>query len=446
MKLKRKLKIGGGIIGLILICVVGGGLYDSYYNAVIFNGKGVEYRSKGRANLERILSISEIEEDVNQVIKTIEETHPVFIYEVPEKYANAKKIFLENTKKEMTTVDFQRELSIYVASLNDGHTFIRDYVFENEFLDINWKLIDDELIVLDEEKMLTKERVKSIGGVDVKELISRVKPLLPSENYVTEIKNIENGLKGKLSLEVLGIEVGNTTKVIVESNGEDIIKEVGITNINEMNSYDRRRAYEKINDDIFYVDLGECIMDNMMREINRATKEEVEKGTKNIIIDVRDNGGGNSDAITSLLEALGAEIPWFGMELRYSPLAKEQRGYLRDSGDVFIEGKSEFKKNENINLYVISNQNTFSSAQMLVTYVRDGKLGKIVGTAGSNSPSAYGDLICFQLENSLIELGVSHKLFLRPDESRRDENVIEPDIKTKLGDDPIGNIINDIEN
>ena len=50
--------------------------------------------------------------------------------------------------------------------------------------------------------------------------------------------------------------------------------------------------------------------------------------------------------------------------------------------------------------------------------VSDGNLGTLVGRSSRNSPSSYGDILYYQLENSKITGIVSHKKWTRPDVSK----------------------------
>ena len=64
---------------------------------------------------------------------------------------------------------------------------------------------------------------------------------------------------------------------------------------------------------------------------------------------------------------------------------------------------------------------------MMAVFVRDGKLGKIVGEASSNNPCSYGDIIYYSLPNSKINGTISHKQFIRPDASLKKERMLVPD-------------------
>lgn len=91
------------------------------------------------------------------------------------------------------------------------------------------------------------------------------------------------------------------------------------------------------------------------------------------------------------------------------------------------------KANEDVQLIVLSDHITFSSATMLCVWVRDGKLGKIVGEPSTNKPNSYGDILMFQLENSGLVMSVSYKKFTRPDSSNN-EDMLVPDVQTSSED------------
>ena len=108
----------------------------------------------------------------------------------------------------------------------------------------------------------------------------------------------------------------------------------------------------------------------------------------------------------------------------------QQRGYIEKEGLVTYKESTEAEEPGNpIELVVLSDKYTFSSATLLCTWIRDGNLGKIIGEPSSNQPSAYGDILVFTLKNSKLEIVISHKKFIRPDQYKK-ENVLIPNIET----------------
>ena len=94
------------------------------------------------------------------------------------------------------------------------------------------------------------------------------------------------------------------------------------------------------------------------------------------------------------------------------------------------------KNNESIDLVVLTNERTFSSATMLAVYVKDGGLGTIIGTPSVNAPSSYGDILYYKMPKTGLEVTISYKKFLRPD-TEADQRILLPDIITDYYDDAL---------
>lgn len=154
-------------------------------------------------------------------------------------------------------------------------------------------------------------------------------------------------------------------------------------------------------------------------------------------MDVRDNPGGNSNACLKILNALNMRPGEYGSIIRFSKPASEQCGYLRKSGEITFKPINNAKQNKNIELIVVENENTFSSATMLAVWVQDGHLGKIIGQPSGNSPSSYGDVIQFQLNNSKLFGIVSYKQWIRPDIDKTNQKELIPDIVVPANKDAL---------
>ncbi len=183
--------------------------------------------------------------------------------------------------------------------------------------------------------------------------------------------------------------------------------------------------------------MGTCEVNEALKTTIKGVKAAIEDGSKRVIIDVRDNHGGDSNACKYLLEALGMEPGSFGSLMRYSPMAHKEYGYYQTHGSYTQKGSNEVVKNPKVELFIITNKVTFSSAQWMATWVKDGKLGTIVGQPSSNKPSSYGDVLNFQLPNSKLIGAISYKKWIRPDQTKNDEPVLEPDIFVETGMDPV---------
>lgn len=430
------------IIVLSIILLVGGFFVYIYFNQPISIYKVKEFENIGNPDLDKELSEEEVKEDVENIIGIVEKTHPIFLEEVPEKYYIGKKELLNLSNSIMTVGNLQREISKYLSSIQDGHTAL--WWDENMFLNVEWKYKDGKLILLDEEKKLTNKVIKKIGNVDVNKIVKIVQETFPAENYVAEARNIERYSKGKNFLESIGLDNNNSINLTMENDEIEENLEIKFNEVTDGNR-DYSIYIKKIDDKTAYVRLGICEVNSYLESVLEDIKEYRKEGINNFIVDVTDNPGGNSMACSMILDALDIVQGKYGSVIRFSPLAQEQRGYLRKSGNISYESSNKSVSNDDINLYVLTNEATFSSAQMLCVWVSDGKLGTLVGRPSSNMPSSYGDVLTYQLKNSKLIGQVSHKKWTRPDISKDSDEILEPDIYVEYGDDILEATLKDIK-
>ena len=180
-------------------------------------------------------------------------------------------------------------------------------------------------------------------------------------------------------------------------------------------------------------------LDGVWQEIN-------ERHVSKLVVDMRYNGGGNSLLGDSLLDFLGIsmnDIRSFKSYLRVSGFLQEcypslfvpekydkMKGMLVEQKEVVINpfcDVPKVKKRFHGETVFIQGQNTFSSANLLLTLIKDNGLFPLIGTSTSQSPTCYGDVLPVQLPFTNTCLYISHSYFLRPDEADV-ETSLSPDI------------------
>ncbi len=282
---------------------------------------------------------------------------------------------------------------------------------------------------------ITDVYIESFGGVEVETIYEAIDKMFPAENGMAQAINRYNYVDGKNFLTYLGAEITDDKISVAFSDGTKGV--FGFYNPSEVATATEEEEYTGnswyMDGDIFVVDFNTCSDDEELRGIASELSKKVEEGCTKVIIDVRENGGGSSNACERLLEAMDMKAPQYDMVIRYSEDAKEQRGYIRSKGMYRWNAKSDGKQNEDIDLVVLCDRYTFSSATMMCVYVRDGKLGTLIGEPSSNMPNAYGDILYFVLPNSHLYGTVSHKQFIRPDETNN-ERMLVPEIQTTSED------------
>ena len=401
--------------------------------------------------VETVLTAEQVTEDREQMINSVENIHPYFLLEEDlSDYEAAKEKYISQTTGEMTVGDFRIATAEYLCFFGDGHTGAKWY--EEKYLDISWEYHEDGLYLLTENTVSdesAKLRVESIGGVASEVIFAQIDRIRSAENEIAHIQNYENFAGGENILLSLGAQIADDKTVVTFTDGSQqeysfvdpyaVVEEKtdeaentdGAKEADDAANFVVNSCY--MQGDVFVVDFNSCEVNEELESIAKQMEEAVKGGTTKFIIDARGNGGGNSDACVRLLNALGMEAPQYDMFVRYSEEAAKQNGYIWKSGQVCYEGADTGKANDKVELVVLCDRETFSSATMLLVFVRDAGLGTIIGEPSANMPSAYGDIIYFTLDNSHVWGTISHKRFIRPD-GENEERMLIPDIQTEPED------------
>jgi hypothetical protein len=189
------------------------------------------------------------------------------------------------------------------------------------------------------------------------------------------------------------------------------------------------------------------------------------KNIQTLVVDVRHNGGGNSILCNMLLSYTKLEnlLKSGKTYIRISPFWKEhypsmyneiekilvkknqslEMGKLYLATDLSFQKKNTatekmmvkyFKYNKEVanifsgNVIFIQGKNTYSSAGLLLINAVDNGIGQIIGEKSLYKPCNYGDILAWELPNTKIQGGVSHKIFNRPDESKCTEPYLTPNV------------------
>ena len=75
----------------------------------------------------------------------------------------------------------------------------------------------------------------------------------------------------------------------------------------------------------------------------------------------------------------------------------------------------------------IQDEDTYSSAGMLITMAYDNHIGIVIGGPSSYNATSYGDILPWSLPNTQTTGTISHKLFLRPNHMDYNDIQLQPD-------------------
>lgn len=392
-----------------------------------------DLRVQGYPKENALLTKEQVQEDAKQMVDFLEEVHPAFLQKPTEKYLDAKNTYLAEANRKMEVSDFSVITNRYLSSLNDGHT----HIFPNNvrLLSVHWEYKNGSLIVGSGCDLPENAKVVSIGGISTSDILKQVSSQFPAENEAAQANNYECFSRYRSVLSSAGVPDGGSVEIAAESNGTLITKPIGFQKPSG-DSGDSKSIESRQQNGAFVVTMTSCEVDKDLDDTVQKLKNALNNGTRKVIIDVRGNGGGSSTACENLLRAMSMSYGEYGSTTRYSTPASQQRGYLRRSGSYTVVRNNTSVKNNKVHLYVLTDAGTFSSATMLGVWVQDGHLGKVVGQPSANAPSCYGDIIEFQLNNSKLFGSVSHKIWLRPDASAN-QNELVPDVPVPDGQDAL---------
>lgn len=171
---------------------------------------------------------------------------------------------------------------------------------------------------------------------------------------------------------------------------------------------------------------------------------------KGLIIDLRENGGGNSQLGEHLLNyfntkpyRLSAGMKWkvSSHYKAYIRLMKEKynggtAGFYQSmkNGEIFSFNNNELKKNSPKLLVfegpvvVLIGPDTFSSANMLADGIKAFQLAAVIGEPTGEPGNDFGEMFHFMLPRTQIIARASTKLFKRADGDEKNFKPIQPDI------------------
>ena len=181
-------------------------------------------------------------------------------------------------------------------------------------------------------------------------------------------------------------------------------------------------------------------------EFLKAMYAEInENQIQTLVIDMRYNGGGNSLLSDMLLETLlpdNITFKPYQSFVRISDYLKETYPYYAtiETGNNQLtntdtlpdikewEIRKKLKQLFKGEVIFIQGQNTFSSANYLLTTIKDNGLFPVIGSNTSQKPTCFGDVIPILLPFTRTKAYISHSYFKRPCSDLDNEKTLYPDI------------------
>jgi hypothetical protein len=469
------------------------------------------YRSPEVENSARYTAANEYQKDLLLFMNMLQTTHPAFCNAstVPFDFEQVLNDGFSALAGNNDVQNLRLILQSVAAKLGDGHTVVSGIFNFNDtkFYPLNLKRREDKYYIRVTDKEYSKilgMSVKSINNIPIDTLVNKFSSFVSHENInelnerVAEFLLLPH-LWEKLSFNrtdgALFIEFHNDSNALIfpKFRNDMLLEPAPQKQITAISAPTSQLFSYNIDADkkICYLQFNACVDYNtFVYQIEMTAKDEdmkkqmyaelesqkenypkfdellekmfSEMRVKNLsvlVIDVRNNGGGNSALCSQLLSYLKPHetINEISSHIRISELFKLQypelyqmalakngnldTDKLYDTKDLKIaeDGDELFEKYFPLNkdeskifkgkIYFLQGTDTYSSAGELITMVRDNNIGIIVGENGIFKPCNYGDILMWQLPNTGETGGISHKYFTRPDKNKCDENYLAPDVE-----------------
>jgi len=411
----------------------------------------------------------EIIEDLDYLNNSLKDAHyNLYAYTSKEKFSKN----FQNIKKSITkdSVNLLQATTIFqkvISTVNNGHTEINfpgasygtyaysagtifplEIAFEN-----NKNLIRKNFSNNPEIKIGSE--IVSINGILMTAILAEIYPQISAERTYFKNAKIEMYSFPRFYWQVFGKQ--DNFEIETRTNGDS--KKYSIKAVNLIKGYEMKRT-EVLNakmklkfiDKSAYLNPGNFSgeKEKYQKFIDSAFVKIKNSNSKNLIIDLRNNAGGN-DSFSDYLVSYFADKPfkWNSkFTLKTSQFLKEHTRKHNDTTDVYFQKILTHKNGEiynydfdeyqpqpkqmrfNRKVYVLINRQSYSQSAVTASQIQDYKFGTIVGEETGDFPSLYASQFQYSLPNTGIVVKVSKGQIIRVNGSEKQEGVI-PDIIIK---------------
>ena len=442
------------------------------------------------------ISTEGIKKDIEILSSALEELHPgILRYNQLGEFKNFTSELGSSITSDITYAEAFLILSKITAQVKCDHTFpsfynqgslIKEAIHnQKDKLPFTFKWVNNEMIVFEDatsnSKLVPGTRIISINNTPVQDILKAILPHISTDGNNDQNKISKTEIRGYeliydafdvyypilypkqqnlLKLEInLPNSKGNTSITT-----EYVTRESRINILNERNESRPRTindawAFRFLEDDIAYLQIGsfatEIYEGSWEKFLNDSFKKIRKKKVKNLIVDIRENTGGQDapgDYLFQKLVSRPCDINTYIGQKRFSKIPKSQEPFYQswqienlelqqaispDNNGIF-ELENEFKysilkpskKGFNGNVYLMTSSKNVSAAYYFVDKFKRCNVGQIVGemTGGNQNGINGGTILFMQLPNTKIEIDIPIIGSLRRNPEKYSDMGIVPDV------------------
>ena len=341
-------------------------------------------------------------EDIEELVLELPKRHKNLFFHKEEKEFYKEIEELKNNINYYDNYEIAVNLGKIVASFKDAHTSLSLPVRLVYPMELYW--FKDGIYVIhavEEYIEILNCKITHINNIDVEEIISILSEIVSYENQwllKSQLPKFLTAVEILYGLEIVN-DFGSLKIAFEDKNGREKILEINPLPIKEAREKLRSSSSDKINfplwkkrpDEYYWFEYLENIKTvyfkynacRNMNEINvcdfcnKLIKFIEEKNVEKLIIDFRNNFGGDSRLLEPFIE------------------------YVKSSKTINNKG----------NLFVIVGRETFSSALLNVFSLKENTKAIFIGEGSGGKPNCYGEVERFNLKNSGLTVCYSTKYY-----------------------------------
>ncbi len=278
---------------------------------------GTTHAQSSSYDIDHKYTVKALQEDFNLVKRVLKEAHPgLFWYTTLQEFEQKFDSAYARLNRPMTEAEFYRFLSPLVTLANCGHTVLDpslDYQNQGKRFPIDLKFIEDKTFLLynysNDKTLKMGVELLEINGQPIKEIVNRLLPMIGSDgqNEIFKYSTLEEDFQNYYDLfigkpDTFALKCRNT-------KGEILQMKVAASDEPLLKQYHKRSGLEMRTNPLQYAEI-DSIQTAIMtinsfypndikqggqrfgRYLRRSFKKIHKHKIKNLIIDLRVNGGG----------------------------------------------------------------------------------------------------------------------------------------------------------
>lgn len=416
------------------------------------------------------ISRSQAISDIDTLFHTLAEVHPNLYDKTSEDRLNRQIDELKKSVQDsINVIQLYEAIAPVVAQIGDAHTTMvlpyREVMIKaGKYIPV-FPTIDSNT-----GRMFVKasvgnavpydSEILSINGVSAKEMVGKMLNFVGGEREFFRLTMIDNNVMGLFHLlfasDTYTITYREPGALTPSSGDGELTVTLQAVDANELNAglvlspkiqklmaehgggapYTFRILNEK---KVAVMNFDACMDVNGMQAFADSMFTTLRQhDIKDLIIDVRYNGGGNSNVGDVLLKYIAQKsFAQYGKTLvKVTPKTIALTGNRYEKPDTHIIPENPASRKEplpesqrfNGNVYLLISHTTFSSASSFAWAFQEAGCGTVIGEETGGMSVHYGDVISFKLPNSGLAVNVSHKRFWLPGADENDIHGVIPDI------------------